>query len=295
MDKISRIICDELDLRAYAVTSLDTAREITRIHNTSVNATVAMGRAVASTALLSATLKPESDQTITMKFSGDGPLKELHIQADARGNLRGYVSNPRPDDTEDLGGLNFSRAIGAGFLSIIRDLGLREPYTSTMPLMYGDIARDISYFLASSEQVPSALLLGLELDREGIISASGGILIQTFPHTPASSIEIVEKAIQSMKIPLGHALLEGADIHSIVSELMGNRPLEISSENSLRAKCRCSREMLKSAFSGIQEEELLLMIEEDHGAEVTCTFCSRVYHFSEDELRNILKKNSTAG
>ncbi len=295
MDKISRIICDELDLRAYAVTSPDTARQITRIHNTSVNATVAMGRAVTSAALLSATLKPESDQTITLKFSGDGPLRELHIQADARGNLRGYVSNPRPDDRADLGGLNFSRAIGAGFLSIIRALGLREPYTSTMPLMYGDIARDISYFLASSEQVPSALLLGLELDREGIISASGGILIQTFPHTPVSSIEIVEKAIQSMKIPLGQALLEGADIHSIASELMGNRPLEISSENSLRARCRCSREMLKSAFSGIQEKELLLMIEEDHGAEVTCTFCREVYRFAEDELRNMLKENSTAG
>jgi molecular chaperone Hsp33 len=293
MDSISKIICDDLNLRAYTVTSLKAVRAITAIHKTTPNATVALGRTINAAALMSAGLKSGSDQTISVRFSGDGPLREVLVQADARGNIRAYVSNPSPALTHPMESISFSKAIGAGFLRVGRELNLQEPYTSLVPLLYGDIASDISYFLTSSDQVPSALILALEMDSDNSISASGGILIQTFPDTPPSSIELVENSVNSMKYPLGQALKEGMDIHQVVSELMGNHPLEIKSAYPLRAGCRCSKDMLKSALSGIQREELRKMIDEDHGAEITCTFCRKIYHFTEKDLVDILNRGTT--
>ena len=293
MDSISRIICDDLNLRAYTVTSLDTVRDITSIHNTTPNATMALGRTINATALMSASLKPGSNQSISVKFSGDGPLREVQAQADAMGNIRAYVSNPSPDITHSMDAISFSRSIGAGFLSVIRDLNLKEPYTSLIPLLYGDVATDVSYFLTTSDQVPSALILALEVGGDNSISASGGILIQTFPDTPPSSIELVEKSINSMEHPLGKALMGGADIYQIVSEIMGNHALEIISSYPLQARCRCSREMLRATLTGIQKDELIRMIEEDHGAEIICTFCKSVYNFSEKDLTDILSRKTT--
>jgi len=289
-DRISRIICNDLNVRAFTVTSHQTVAEIIRIHQTTPNATYALGRSVTAGALLGATLKPESRQSIVLKFFGDGPIREVHVQADAAGNVRGYVANPEPDLAEDLGGINFSRAIGAGFISVIKDLGMKEPYTSTMPLVYGDVAGDVSYYLAASEQVPSALIIALELDREGAVSASGGILIQTFPETEQGVIDRVDEKIRNMPASLGEHLLNGRDIHAVLSELLDNRPVDILAQGPLRASCRCSREMLVPVLMGLEREELQDMIEKDGGAEVVCTFCRNVYSFTEDDLRGFMKE-----
>ena len=286
MDVISRLICNELKLRAYTVTSAGVLKKLCKIHNTSPAASRALGNTVNAALLAGASLKPGSTQSISVKFSGDGPLQNVQAQADAKGNIRGYVSNP------DIDELTFSKAIGAGFLSVVRDLNMKEPYTSIMPLVYGSIAADISYLFASSEQIPSAMILALEMnDRE--IMASGGILIQTFPDTPKSSIALAENSIQNMNKSLGESLLEGTDIADIASSLMGNSPLTEAGKTEIHLRCRCSKNMLTETIRGFPKEEIIQMIEEDHGAEIVCSFCKSVYRFNEDELAEIMNKNLT--
>lgn len=288
MDIISRIYCKDLALRAYTVTSKTAVQEIVKVHNTTPNATMALGRTINAAALLGATLKPMSNQNILLKFSGSGPIKEIHVQADARGNIRGYVANPQIDITDSLEHLSFSRSIGAGLLTVIKDMGMKEPYNSVTPLLYGEAAADLAYYLTSSEQIPSAVILGLNLNSEGDISSSGGILIQTFPDTPPESIERIESNINSMSRSLGNRLEAGTDIYTVLSEIFDNNGMEILSTTPLRHACSCSRETLLQIFKGINRQELKEMIEDDKGAEVTCTFCMKKYRFSDTELSELL-------
>ena len=284
MDAVSRFICDGLKLRAYTVISTGILKKLCKIHNTSPSASKVLGGAVNAALLAGASLKPGSAQSISVKFSGDGPLRSVQAQADAKGNIRGYVSNP------DIEELTFSKAIGAGFLSVIRDLNMAKPYTSIMPLVYGSIAADMSHFFASSEQVPSAMILALDMNGEEI-TASGGILIQTFPDTPESSIVLAENSIRNMSKSLGESLTCGADIAGIASALMGNFPLTEAEKTEIHLRCRCSKDMLAETIRGFPKEEIAQMIEEDHGAEIVCSFCKSVYRFNEDELAEIMNNN----
>lgn len=289
-DIVTRVICEYLNLRAYTVTSLDTVRHITGLHGTTPNATVALGRTINAAALLGATLKPDSLQNVSLRLSGTGPIREIIAQADARGNIRGYVANPAVDLVEDIGKISFSRTIGAGFLTVTKDLGLREPYKSIMPLKQGEVALDVAYYLAESEQIPSALILGLRIARDASIQSSGGILIQTFPDTDTSVIDSVELRIRSMPRSLSDELAGGRDPLEVLRDLLEGAPLHAAETYPLRASCRCSREMLSSLLLNIPLEELEAMAREDRGAELTCSFCTKRYHFSEAELNSIIHK-----
>jgi len=288
MDNISRLYCKSLKLRAYTVISPDITREITSLHNTTPNATVALGRTINAAALLSATLKPQTSQSILLKFSGSGPIGEVHVQADAYGNLRGYAANPMVDITDDLGKISFSRSIGAGLLTVIKDSGGKEPYSSVTPLMNGEVAADLAYYLTTSEQIPSAVIIGLNIDREGKITSSGGILIQTFPDTDVSVIETIEDNIKKMDGHLGDRLQHGENIYSIVEELFNHNKTEILSTTPLVHKCRCSHEILLNLIRSFGKEEIKDMIEKDGGASITCTFCTKEYSFTGDELLKLL-------
>lgn len=288
MDNISRLYCESLKLRAYTVTSLDITREITGLHNTTPNATLALGRTINAAALLSATLKPLTNQSILLKFSGSGPIGEVHVQVDAFGNLRGYIANPMVDITDNLEKISFSRSIGAGLLTVIKDTGGNEPYNSLTPLMNGEVAADLAYYLVTSEQIPSAVIIGLNIDREGKITSSGGILIQTFPDTDISVIETIETNIKNMNRNLGDRLQQGENIYSIVEELFDHNKTEILSTTPLLHRCRCSHETLFSLMKSFGKEEIRDMIEKDGGAVITCTFCTNVYSFTKDELSKLL-------
>lgn len=287
-DAVTRLICDELDLRFYTVTALDTVKAITSLHGTTPNATVPLGRTIIAAALLSATLKIESNQSISLKFSGSGPLAEIQVQVDALGNVRGYVANPAVDAGGDFDRIDFSKAIGAGLLTVTRDLGLREPYRSVSPLLAGDIAADLAYFLTMSEQIPSALILGLTLDAEGMPSSAGGILVQTFPDTKPEAIESVEAHIRSLTPPLGDSLRDGADIVALCEGLVAPASLAITGSTNLRAACRCSREVLSDVLRTISRKEIEEMIAHDRGSELTCSFCRTVYRFTAEELQTII-------
>ncbi len=288
-DRLTRLICEGLNLRAYTVTSMDIVREITSLHNTSPNATMALGRTITAAALLSAMLKPDSDQSLLVKIEGTGPIREIHAQADARGNIRGYVANPQPDITGSLETLSFSKTIGAGFLTVRRDIGMKEPYTSVIPLQTGEVAGDVAYYLTVSEQVPSAVIIALTLDREGVITSSGGILIQTFPGTPEESIAGVEENIASMKRSLGESLREGEDIQNVLKGLFNHVEPAVLDSRPIRASCRCDRGMIRAMLGSLHREDLREMIDKDGGAEITCTFCMKKYQFDKNELTRILK------
>jgi molecular chaperone Hsp33 len=286
--QINRIMCNSLQLRVYTVSSLQLVKQLVAIHQTSPNATIALGRATNAAALLSASLKPQSDQNLCYKIQGSGPLKEIQVQADARGNFRAYVANPRVDDDLQIDSIDFAKAIGAGIITITKDVQMKTPYSGVSPLIKGEIAHDTAYYLTSSEQVPSAIILGLNLDTEGIPVSSGGILIQTFPETPNDAILLVEENIRSMSQTLGDALLDGTDIISIASELLGNRELQLLSSTPIVHNCRCSKKNLTRSLRTVARQDLIMMKEEDHGAELTCTFCKTVYTFSEQELQQII-------
>ena len=289
-DRLTRLICDSLNLRAYTVTSADTAREITSLHNTTPNATVALGRTVTAAALLSAMLKPDSDQSLLLKIEGSGPIREIHAQADARGNIRGYVANPQPDLTEDIGTLSFSRTIGAGVLTVRKDLDMKEPYTSVIPLQAGEVAGDVAYYLTVSEQIPSAVIIGLTLSHEGAITSSGGILIQTFPDTPEENIARVEENISSMSMSLGESLKNGVDILDVLKGLLNNAEVTVLDSRPIQASCRCDRRSIRAMLASLHREDLQDMIDKDGGAEITCTFCMKQYHFDGKELARIIEK-----
>jgi molecular chaperone Hsp33 len=291
-DMLKRVICETLDLRAYTATTLSTVREITALHGTSPNATVALGRTITAAALLSATLKPDSDQSLLLKIEGGGPIREIHAQADARGNIRGYAANPGPDQEEDIGGISFSRTIGAGFLTVRKDIGMKEPYSSITPLHAGEVAGDVAYYLAASEQIPSALIIALTLEKDGSVSSSGGILVQTFPGTPEEVITRVEHAIYSLKTDLGTSLKEGNEITSVLGEILGHEPFSVIESRPIRTACRCTREIIRAALLYLHSEELADMLSRDHGAEVTCTFCTKKYHFDEHDLEEMIREKS---
>lgn len=291
-DALSRIICDGLNVRAYAVSTLETARDITARHDASPLAALSLARAINAAALLSASLKPGSRQSLGVKFYGSGPLKELNVQADAQGNMRGYIANPFIDLDADGAGMSFGKLIGAGFLSVTKELGMREPYSSTIPLQAGDIAKDIAHYLTFSEQVPSAIIIAVKMDEELRIAASGGILIQVFPDTDPSVIMKVEQRIMSNRSSLGQHLFEGGDINAFLAELLDNSPMKIVETTPLRHNCSCSHRMLLEIMGGFGAEELDDMINKDKGAEIECTFCRKKYRFTVEEISSVRDRHS---
>ncbi len=284
-DRITRILCDPLNVRIYTAVTRAVSTGLARIHRASPAVALALSRMASATALLGAALKPDSDQTVSMKISGSGPVRELHVQADARGNLRGYAGDPSADCDISRGRMNIGELIGAGFLTVIRDLGLKEPYTSVQPLVRGEIAYDVAYYLTVSEQVPSALILGTAQETDGTFSASGGILIQGLPGTSPETLEKIEANIAGMKAPLGERLKGGEDIVSATAQLVDGAALEILGSTPLALACRCSREMLAQVIRGISPDDIGSMLEKDHGIELTCTFCTTRYRFEEREIR----------
>lgn len=284
-----RYICEEYNLRIYAAVTKSLLQEIVTIHSTTPHATIAFGRTMNAAILIAASsLKPHSHNTLSVNINCSGPLKEIAVQVDGHGNVRGYVGNPAADAEMQSQTLNISKALGAGVITVTRDLGLKEPYTSVSPIIYGDIAKDFAYYLAESEQIPSAIILTVNCDKEGLITRSAGILVQTFPNTPISVIESIENKLQS-GFSLDKKIEEGFSVKESIEELTGKEIKELGSLK-LQYRCRCNKELLASILESVETRELEDMIEKDHGAHVTCIFCRKEYNFSEEELHKIILK-----
>ncbi|WP_432823940.1 Hsp33 family molecular chaperone HslO [Trichloromonas sp.] len=281
-DHLVRILSNDGSLRAVAAVTSGLTRTICRLQGTDPTASVALGRLVAGTALLGALLK--GNQRLALMIEGNGPLQRLHSETDAYGQLRGSVKNPLAALPPKADRFDVAGAVGkAGFLHVIKDLGMKEPYRGMVQLYTSEIAEDLAYYLTTSEQIPSTVGLGVTLDENFAIATAGGFLVQAMPGGDESLIPLLEERLQQLP-PATSLLSEGKTPLQILEQLFAGIPFSVQMETPLEFRCNCSRPQVAAMLRGLGADEVRAMIEEDQGAEVTCEFCKQSYAFTAEEL-----------
>ena len=274
-------------IRAYAATTRGIAEEARRAHDTSPVATAALGRLLTAGAMMGRMLKNDDD-LLTLQVNGDGPIKGITVTADRSVNVKGFARDPKvmlPPNS--IGKLDVGGAVGKGVLSVIRDLGLKDPYIGQVELQTGEIADDLTYYYAASEQTPSAVALGVLMEKNNTVKQSGGFIIQLMP---GISEETVDKLEQKLKnIPNVTALLDkGMTPEDMLKDILGDFGLDMLERVEARFKCGCSREKIEKVLLSVGRDELQSMIDDGKPVEVRCQFCNRAYSFDTDELRVLL-------
>jgi len=281
-------------VRAFAAVTTGMVREARTVHNMSPVASAALGRTMTAAALMSKMLKNSTD-ILTIHIRGDGPLGGIVVVTDSEANVRGYVYNPGVYlPLNESGKLNVSSAVGkSGYLNVIKDLGLKEPYIGYVDLVSGEIAEDIAYYFANSEQIPSVVSLGVLVDKDESILNAGGFLVQLMPGAEEDVIDFLESKLAS--IPSVTTLFsEGKSPEDILQALLGEKDVVLVDKSPCRYVCNCSRERMERNLLSLGKKELLDIIHEQHGAEVQCHFCNERYRFSESELIKLLEDADNA-
>lgn len=285
-DYLVRIITKAGNLRAMACITTNLVDEARRRHETFPTASAALGRALTGGALMGAMLK--TGQRVAMKFEGNGPLKKIIVEADSNGIVRGYVGVPDVLMVRKDGKLDVSSAIGkAGFLTVTKDLGLKEPYKGMVQLYSGEIAEDLALYLTESEQIPSAVALGVFVEPDNSVSAAGGFLVQALPPEDEEMIDTMMHRISKLP-PVTQLLRKGKTPEQVLDILFADIPYDILEKRALAFQCSCSREKIERALISLGREELAHMIEHQEGAEVKCEFCRKDYIFTKIELERLL-------
>jgi molecular chaperone Hsp33 len=290
-DQLIRATAAEGGIRCVGVITTRLTQEARVRHNLSYVATAALGRTMAASLLLASSMK-RAESRVNIRVNGDGPLGGILADGRLDGTVRGYVGNPSVElPPKSNGKLDVSGAVGSqGYLYVIRDVGYGYPYSSTVELVSGEIGDDITHYLASSEQTPSALLLGVFVGAEGV-TAAGGILLQVLPKA-ARDEELVAKLESRVAGLSGFTplLQAGKSLPDIFEELLGDLGLNIMPEvQMVRFHCGCSADRMLGALKMLGEAELQDMIEQDNGAEAICHFCGEVYHANSDHLADLIR------
>lgn len=282
-DYLLRAIAREANIRALACVSTGLVSEACKRHRASPTACAALGRALTGGALMAALLK--EGQRVALKFEGNGPVGKIIVEAESSGHVRGYVSNPWVEIEPREGKLDVAGAVGkSGTLLVIKDLGLRDPYNGMVPLYSGEVAEDLAYYFTESEQIPSAVGLGVFVNNEGMVRAAGGFLLQSFP---PRNHRLIEKLIQKIeKMPtVTEILREGKGPSDILNIIFQGIPYDLLEEKEIAFKCNCSRERVEAALISLGMEELERLVVEEGGAQVKCEFCKALYEFDEKDLK----------
>ncbi len=283
MGYVVRGIAGGGSFRVFAVECRDAVEEARRLQGLSPTATAALGRLMAAAALLASDLKTGR---ILIQVKGDGPLGEILAEGDAEGNLRATVSRPWVHLEPKDGKLSVGEAVGRkGFISVVKDLGLKEPYQGSVSLVSGEIAKDLAYYLTVSEQVPSAVALGVLVDRDGSVKAAGGFMIQRMPSAGDEEVERLEKVLGSLP-PVTSLLSQGKTPEAILRELFSD--VEVLEKRLVRFKCRCSRKRVESMLLALGRAEVEEMIRKGERVSVLCHFCGKEYAFSVEDLKRLL-------
>ncbi len=285
-DYLVRAISDKANVIGLASVTTGLVEEARRIHGTSRTASAALGRALTGGLLMGALLK--KGQRLALKFEGNGPLKKIIVEADHDGTVRGFVGVPETEVPFKDEKLNVSGALGnQGLLTVIKDLGLKEPYQGVVNLLSGEIGEDIAFYYSESEQIPSAVGLGVFVEPDGKVSAAGGFLVQTLP--PAEA-KMVDRLIENIrKIPrVTEFFRDGKTPEALLADLFSGATCHVLGKTPLFFRCRCGQERVEKILVALGKVELRKMIEEQGRAEVTCEFCRTRYHFSREELENLL-------
>ncbi|SFG54439.1 Hsp33 family molecular chaperone HslO [Oribacterium sp. WCC10] len=273
-------------IRAFACTTKDLVEECRKTHNTFPICTAAIGRLMSSALMMGVDLKG-ARSVITLTVKGDGPIKGITATADNLGNVKGFVSNPNvllPPN--EAGHLNVGGALGHGKLSVIKDIGLREPYIGSVDLRTGEIAEDLTYYFAVSEQIPSSVGLGVLMNRNNTVRQSGGFIIQLMPDATEEVISKLEQKLSNVK-PVTHMLDEGMTPEEMLRFILGDMELEINDHIPVRFKCNCSRDKVSQALISLGKKELEQLIDEGKPQDVFCDYCEKHYSFSTAELQKL--------
>lgn len=287
-DYMIRATAAEGQIRAFAVTSKELVEEARKRHNTSPIVTAALGRLMSGAVMMGSMMKGEKD-LLTIRVNGDGPMRGMTVTADAAGNVKGYPFVPDVVlPANALGKLDVAGAIGAGNMSVIKDMGLKEPYIGQTALQTGEIAEDLTYYFAVSEQVPSAVGLGVLMNKENTVEQAGGFIIQLMPFAEEEVIEKLEKKVAEVT-SVTSLLAQGYNPEMILQKLLGDLGLEITENMPVRFYCGCSKERVTKALASISKAELDDIIKDGKPIEVNCDFCNTHYTFDIDELKEIGK------
>lgn len=289
-DYIVRATAGNAQIRAFAATAKDTVEAARAAHSLSPVASAALGRTLIGTAMMGAMLKGENE-LVTVQIKGDGPIGQITATADAVGRVKGYVHNPSVMLPPNAAGkLDVGGAVGRGMLQVIKDMGLKEPYCGQTVLQTGEIAEDLTYYFASSEQVPSSVGLGVLMDKEtGTVRQAGGFIIQLMPFAEDAVIETLEKNLTTL--PSVTAMLdEKMTPEQMLEKVLDGLEVTFTDTLPLAFHCNCSKERVEKALISVGEKEIKTMIAEGKPIEVNCHFCNKNYSFSIEELHNLLKR-----
>lgn len=287
MGRIVRAISKDASVVCSAIDGKDIVSEIERIHKTSAVCTAALGRLALGASLLGFGLKGKDD-SITLRINGGGPAGSLIAVSDSFGNVKAYIQNPIVEiPLNEMGKLDVRGAVGTdGTLSVIKDLGLKEPYSGQVPIVSGEIAEDITSYLAGSEQVPSVCALGVLVNPDLSVAQAGGFLIQLLPFAPDEAIDVIEKNINSMQ-SVTKLLSSGMTAEEISMKALEGLEPNVLDDFEVNYKCDCSRERVKRALVSLGKEQLE-DIAKDEKTEVKCHFCDKSYNFSSDEIKELI-------
>lgn len=286
MDKIIKTISNNGHFRAYALEATQTVSEAQKRHKTWSSSTVALGRTLIAAQILGANQK--GDDTITVRVQSNGAITSIIAVADTRGNVKGYIKEPNVDYKRgSTGEVLVGDLVGQGWFSVVKDMGLKTPYTGQTPLISGEIGEDLAYYLTTSDQTQSAVGLNVLLNEDESVHVAGGFLVQVMPDAPEAEISDFEARIQ--KMPAISKLLRSHD-HSkaILDAIYGQDQYKILEESPLAFHCDCSKERFAASIQGLGKIEVEKLITENHGAEVICQFCETVYNFSENDLKELI-------
>lgn len=289
-DYIIRATAANNQIRAFAATTKDMVEKARMAHNTSPVATAALGRLLTGGVMMGVMMKGEDDM-LTLQMKGDGPIGGVIVTADSHGNVKGYVGQPDVIIPVNYAGkLDVGGAIGYGELTVIKDMGLKQPFSSKLPLTTSEVAEDLTYYFAKSEQVPSAVALGVLMEKNNTVKQAGGFIIQLMPFANEEVIGVLEEKIS--KITSVTSMLEsGMTPEDILKEVLGEFGVEFTEKIPADFYCNCSKERVSKAIVSIGEKELVKMIEEDKSIEVNCHFCNTNYEFSVEELKELYRQS----
>lgn len=287
-DYIVRATAADNQIRAFAATTKELVEYARNAHNTSPVATAALGRLLTGGAMMGVMMKGDKD-VLTLQIKCSGPISGLTVTADSKGNVKGYVNNPDVIlPANEKGKLDVGKALDLGILSVIKDMGLKEPYVGQVELKTGEIGDDLTYYFASSEQVPSAVGLGVLMEKNNTVCQAGGFIIQLMPFAEEKVIAQLEKNLAEVN-SVTELLNQGMTPEMILEKLLGNLGLEINEKTETRFYCNCDKVRVGKVLISIGEKELQDMIDEGKEVELNCHFCNTNYTFSVEELKELLE------
>ncbi|MEJ6348078.1 Hsp33 family molecular chaperone HslO [Holzapfeliella sp. He02] len=288
-DYLIKAISKDKAFRILAVSATELVSTAQQKHDTYSASSAALGRGLIGTLLLStATLK--GDDTLTVRIQGDGPAGALVIDGNANGTVKGYIQNPHVHlPLNESGKIDVKGAVGtSGMFSVTKDLHMKEPFTGQVPLISGELGEDFTYYLAKSEQIPSAVGLSCFVNPNNSIGAAGGFMIQVLPNASEESIAKLEESLK--QLPLVSKLVREGKTPEEITEMIFPEGVDVLDTMDVAFECDCSKDRFEKSLATLKKSEIEAMIEEDHGAEAVCKFCNAHYHYSESDLKDILAK-----